>query len=121
MLLQNMIKNGQIQGEPLEISPGTCLFEPGKPNKGFYFLTEGTALFSQAGGTEEKIMPGKLLGLPDLMHEQYHFKVYFEEPAKAIFIPKEEMLHALQLHTALRFYFMQQLSRYTTQNIDAYE
>lgn len=121
MLLRSMIEKGQIRGEILDVAPGTCLFEPGEPNKGFYFLTEGVANFTPPGGPEQEVRPGKLIGLPDLMHEQYHYRVYFTQSAKVIFISKEAMLQALQLHTALRFYFIQQLSDYTTHSIEAYE
>lgn len=121
MLLRSMIENGQIQGELLDIAPGACLFESGAPNKGFYLLVEGTALALKQGVPEQKIAPGKLLGLPDLMQEHYHYEVYFNETARVIFIPKEEMLRALQLHAALRFYLMQQLSQYANAKIDAYE
>lgn len=121
MLLRSMIDNGQIRGELLDIAPGASLFKPGEPNKGFYFLVKGTASVVKQGMPEQHVGPGKLLGLPDLMQEHYHYKVDFKEAAKVIFIPKEEMLHALQQHAALRFYLMQQLSQYATAKIDAYE
>ena len=121
MLLQRMIEEGLLRGTHMTVIPGTCLFAAGDQNKGLFYLLSGCARVVRPHGEGRLVQAGALLGLAGLMHEHYRHTVEITESAQLLFVEREDMLAALQAHTALRFYFIKQLSSYATNSIEAYE
>lgn len=121
MLFRKMIEEGQVRGNLKKVTPDTCLFESGSPNKELYYLITGSAQVTPVTGVPRKVQAGTLLGLPDLMRDNYSYTVVTTEPTEVLCISKEELQQMLQVDPALRLYLIQQMSKHTMLTSTSYE
>jgi CRP-like cAMP-binding protein len=121
MLFRKMIEEGQVKGNLKKVSSDTCLFKSGNPNKELYYLIKGSAQVTPVGGAPRKVQAGTLLGLPDLMQDNYSQTVIATEEAEVLCISKDELQHMLQEDAALRLYLIQQMSRHVMLTSASYE
>ena len=121
MLFRKMIEEGQVRGNLKKVTPDTCLFASGSPNKELYYLVKGSAQVKPVNGAPRIVTAGTLLGLPDLMHDNYSQTVVATEPTEVLCISKEKLQQMLQEDAALRLYLIQQMSKHTMLTSASYE
>lgn len=121
-MLRKAIEEGQLQVTTRKLAAGTYLYRAGQPTDYFYMLVRGSALLSIPGLRSDAIVQqGHILGLQDLMQEQFSHTAILDEEATVLEIQKQELLHAIQTIAPLRLYLIREMSQQPNLAYLAYE
>ncbi|MCX2739345.1 cyclic nucleotide-binding domain-containing protein [Pontibacter anaerobius] len=121
-MLRKAIEEGQLQVTTRKLAAGTYLYRAGQPTDSFYMLLQGSVLLSIPGLRNDTLVhQGHILGLQDLMQEQFSHTAILDEEAILLEISKQELLKSIQTIAPLRLYLIREMSQQPNLAYLAYE
>lgn len=124
MVVRQLVETGRLTGETEQHEKGSCLFRAGEKIEYFFFIISGSVcLTTRTADTSLSVSVSQnfLLGLPDLMNENYSQSAVVNDTTGLIRIRRNELLEVLQDDPQLRIHLLKKLSRQTTLTKEAYE
>lgn len=122
MLFREYIENGLIPGKAEQQEAARCLFRHGERADTFFYVITGKVGLSESTESPPVIVPlNCLVGLTDLMNENYSHTAIVLENAILFRILKTDLLEAIYQNPSLRLYLLQQMSRQSSLTKSAFE
>jgi CRP-like cAMP-binding protein len=113
MLIRSFVEKGLLPGKPETHKMGNCLFKQGEPTDYFFLVTRGSvALVDEDKSIDQHAVapPYFMLGITDLLNDNYSFTAYTLERTELFRIGKTDLQEALHHNPVLRLYLLKQMS-----------
>jgi CRP-like cAMP-binding protein len=113
MTIRDFFENGALTGEKATLDCGKSLFTQGEEARYFYLILEGSiALVDLPKGMDEQAIapPDFMLGITDLVNEQYSFTAYTLTDTTFIKLERTAIKQAIKQNPLLRLYLLKQMS-----------
>lgn len=113
MAIRDFLENGTLTGEKGSLGRGKSLFTQGEAAQYFYFILQGSvALVDGSKNLDEQAVapPDFLLGITDLVNEQYSFTAYTLADTTFIKLERSVIKQAMKQNPLLRLYLLKQMS-----------
>jgi CRP-like cAMP-binding protein len=116
MVVRQLVESGVLSGEPEQHEAGKCLFRAGEKVEYFMFILSGSVWLTAAADAWMPVMVSQnsLLGLPDLMNENYTQSALVLDTTSLVRIRRSDLLDVIRQDPQLRVHLLKQLSRQTT-------